>query len=312
MPSEQTDETTETRASRLRAEFEELRRRSKLAGDDGRLSEALELTGECAALARELGSQDLVDLVFCNRCALLIALGRHEGLARDLRGILSRSTDSLNRLAAAYNLARIYEHRQDTRKGLLYARIARGELARRRGGDPQWELSLHNQIGSFLLMESRFEEAAEEYRRALAADPGASEVALAVPWLNLGYCHLILGDHRRGLELLYRSLRIHRRTEVVRHQILAHLDLCYGLLEIGRHRHARRHGERALELAERIGEAFGLKNALYLLGEAEHQLGRDDRARACFDRLQRLFPDTPFLTDMLMALDVRQLINLRA
>jgi tetratricopeptide (TPR) repeat protein len=90
------------------------------------------------------------------------------------------------------------------------------------------------------------------------------------------------------------------------------LELCYGLLEVGRHRQACRHGERALVLAERLGDSFGIKNSLYLLGEAERLLGRDERARACFDRLQSLFPDTPFLTDMLMAVDLRQMINLRA
>jgi tetratricopeptide (TPR) repeat protein len=304
--------TDETRAAALRADFEALRARGKQATDEGRLPEALELYQACVDTARELGDQHLIDLAFCNRCAVLIALGSHEGLVRDLREILSRSANRLNRLIAAYHLARIYELRNDLRKGLLYSRIARGEQQKRGVPDPYWEAGLHNQMGNFLILESRFAEAAQEYRRALAADPGAAEVRLAATWLNLGYCSLLLGDHRRGIGLIYRSLRVHRRYGAVENQMQAHLELCYGLLEVGRHGQARRHGERALALGERLGDSFGIKNALYLLGEAEHLLGDDDRARACFDRLQSLFPDTPFLTDMLMAVDLRQMINLRA
>lgn len=301
-----------TTESDLRAEFDELRAAGKRATDEGRLNDALGLYQASVERAEALGDGDLVDLAFCNRCAIEITLGRHEGLIRGLRDILSRSTDRLNRLVAAYNLARIYELRNDTRKGLLYSRIARGELDKCSPRNPYWEANLHNQAGSFLLLESRFDEAAEEYRRAIAADPMATDVRLAVSWLNLGYCCLVLGDHRQGFELLYRSLRIHRRSEVLKHQMLGHLDLCYGLLEVGRHRPARSHGARALELAERVGDPLGVKNALYLLGEAEHLLGHDDEARACFDRLQVLFPETPYLSDLLMAVDLRQMLNLRA
>lgn len=302
-------DTTETR---LRAQFDELRAEGKQAAEEGRLSDALKLYQACAERAAALGERDLADLAFCNRCAIEISLGRHEGLIRDLRDILSRSTDRLNRLVAAYNLARIYELRNDVRKGLLYSRIARGEHEKHTPPSAYWEGILRNQAGCFLLLQSRFDEAAEEYRRALAADPQMPESRLAVAWLNLGYCCLVLGDHRQGFALVYRSLRIHRRSELVREQMLGHLDLCYGLLEVGRHRPARRHGVRALALAERIGDQLGLKNALYLLGEAAHLLGDDDEARACFDRLQALFPATPFLSDLLMAVDLRQMLNLRA
>lgn len=302
-------QTTETK---LRSEFDDLRAAGRRATDEGRLHDALSLYQACVERAETLGDRDLVDLAFCNCCAIQITLGHHEELIRGLRDILSRSTDRLNRLVAAYNLARIYELRNDTRKGLLYSRIARGEHEKCSPSSPYWEANLHNQAGSFLLLESRFDEAAAAYRRAIAADPQASDTRLAVSWLNLGYCCLVLGNHRQGLDLLYRSLRVHRRSEVLKHQMLGHLDLCYGLLEVGRHRPARRHGARALALAERIGDPFGLKNALYLLGETEHLLGRDDEARACFDRLQALFPDTPYLSDLLMAVDLRQMLNLRA
>lgn len=296
----------------LRAEFEELRSRGKLATDQGRLDEAQKLYEACIERASELGDQDLADLAFSNRCAVLLGRGRHEGLIRGLREILSRSTDRLNRLVAAYHVARIYELRQEVKKGLLYARIARVEYEKRGVRDPYWEAGLHDQMGSFLLLQSRFEEAAAEYRQALQAAPDAAEARRASAWHNLGYCCVVLGDLRRGLELLYRSLRVHRRCGVLERELQAHIDLCYAHLEIGRNGLARRHGERALALAERLDEPFALKNALYLLGQAEHLLGDDDLARERFDRLQRLFPDTPFVADLLMAVDLRQMINLRA
>lgn len=302
----------QTTKSDLRAEFEQLRAAGKEATDQGRLLEALGHYRACAERAETLDDSDLADLAFCNCCAIEITLGDHEGLIRGLREILARSTNRLNRLIAAYNLARIYEVRNDTRKGLLYARIARGEHEKVSAPSPYWEAILRNQAGSFLLLESRFPEAAQEYQRALAADVEAPESQLAVAWLNLGYCHLVLGQHRLGFELAYRALRVYRRYGLLANQMSAHLDLCYGLLEIGRHRPARRHATRALALAEKTGQPFGLKNALYLLGEAEHLLGNDGEARACFDRLQALFPDTPYLSDLLMAVDLRQMLNLRA
>lgn len=257
-------EAPETRAGeeRQRAEIERLRRLGKEATDGGRLEEALALYDESLRLARRLDDQNLVDLAFCNQSAVLISLERGDGLLRELREILSRSADRLNRLMAAYNLARIYEHRQDARKGLLYTRIARDESARRTPADPYWLAASHNQMGNFLLLESRFDEAADEYRQALAADPGASELRRALVWQNLGYCCLVMGEHAEGLTLLHRALRVLRSSELDEYRMTAHLDLCYGYLEVGRHADARRHGRRALALAERLGNAGGLKNSL--------------------------------------------------
>lgn len=296
----------------LRQEYERLRNEAKRATDEGRIEEALELYDRGLSLAREIGDQDLIDLAGCNRTAIVIALEGDSGAARDLREILSRSANPLNRLTAAYQLARIYELRQDTKKGLLYTRIARGEHDKRGVADPYWEAGINNQMANFLLLESRFGEAEAHYRQALEDDPAASEIRLAATWLNLGYCRLMQEDLDEALALLYRGLRVLRRSRVDVYQMLGYLDLCYAHLEIGRHRSARRHGQRALRLAEELGNDSGIKNALYLLGEAEHLLGRDDRAREHFDRLQTLYPDSPYLADMLLAVDLRKMINLRA
>ena len=49
--------------------------------------------------------------------------------------------------------------------------------------------------------------------------------------------------------------------------MIAHVDLCYAHLELGRLRDAERHGRLGLALAEASGERDWVKNALYLLGE---------------------------------------------
>jgi Tfp pilus assembly protein PilF len=95
-------------------------------------------------------------------------------------------------------------------------------------------------------------------------------------------------------------------------EMLGNLDLCFAYLEIEKYRPARRHGDRALLMAETNGQLRELKNALYLLGETANLMGDAEAAHAYFSRLQKHFPDSPFLVDFLLAIDVRKMINLRA
>ena len=95
--------------------------------------------------------------------------------------------------------------------------------------------------------------------------------------------------------------------------MIARIDLCYAHLELGRFETAERHGRRGLELAERIGESDWIKNALYLLGEVAVLAGADGRAYAWFHELQRrYYPAQSHLPDLLLSVDIRKLINLRA
>lgn len=279
----------------------------------GRLEEALEQLDEAYEVARQLEDRVLEDRAFLNRCGVHISLhGGGEGLG-ELRQLLMRSQDVVNCRLAAYNIARIYELRKEYKKGLFYARIARERGRQLEEVEPEWVASDHNQIGNFLVADSRFAEAIEEYRMALGAHVEAPEVRRAMIHGNLGYCHLVLGDHRRGFELLLRSLRTFRRAQATAQLAVTHLDLAFGYLEIERPRHARRHAGRALELLERSGGSEDAwKNALYLLGEACHLSGDEATARGHFERLQAVYGDTPYLADFLLAIDVRKIINLRA
>jgi tetratricopeptide (TPR) repeat protein len=279
-----------------------------------RLEEALRAFEEAERLAEGAGDPRAADRAFTNRSAVLIAVDR--GLAPEslqrLREILMAGEDAVSCRLAAYNIARSFEFSRDHRKGLFYARIA---LDRSQAlGASDWLASSHNQIGNFLLAESHFQEACAEYEEALAQlAPDQDTVRKAAIYDNLGYAYVIVGRVGDGLALLYRSLRRLRALGRQRETILPHLSLCYALIETGRYRHALRHGAQALALAEKAGEEDSIKHALFLLGEAAQQTGDPAMARELFERLQeRYFPGASYLPDVLLTVDVRKLINLKA
>lgn len=295
--------------------FEALLDEGRHAFEADRLEDSLDLFERAEALARSHGDDRGADRAFVNTCAVLVTVRRAEGLAADtfhrMREILMAGDDAVNSRLAAYNIARAYEFQKEYRKGLFYARIALDRSRVLESAD--WLASSHNQIGNLLLAESRFETACEEYGVALDLLPEEPSRRKALILTNLGYALVVLDRRRDGLPLLYRSLRMLRSLGARREQIFPHLDLCFALLEGGRYRHALRHGAQALALAEDAGEQDSVKHALFLLGEAAQQAGEPSEARACFERLQeRYFPEASYLPDILLTVDVRKLINLKA
>lgn len=301
----------ETAEDEVRSVFEELRDRSGKAIEAGRLEEAESLLEEALAWARTHGDPHLIDLAVCNRAAGAIERGRGAGELPRLREILVRNADPVSCRVAAYNIARHYEQIKSFKKALFYARIAydRSQNVGRR----DWLATSHNLIGNTLLAESFVEQACEQYEQALALMPEEPSATRAGILCNLGYCRTLQGRHREGYSLLYESLRLLRLCQAERYEIATRLDLCFAHLETRRYDHARRQGSKALGLAEKLGEGNSLKNALYLLGEVENLCGNTVTARAFFTRLQReFFPDASYLPGFLLAVDVRQLVNLHA
>lgn len=280
------------------------------------LGNALAAYQEAERIAEADGDRRSMDLAFANACAVQISQAGSAGLAPEamsrLRKILMAGDDAVNCRLAAYNIARAYEFAKDYRKGLFYARVA---LDRSRHlGSADWLASALNQIGNFLLAASRFDEACSRYEEALSVlSDEARSVRRAKIYDNLGYAYVVVGRIPEGLSLLYRSLRMLRHLGARRDQIFPHLDLAYALLETGRYDLASRHAARALGLAEEAQETDSTKNALYLLGEATHQAGDSSAAAAHFEHLcERFFPDSPQLAEVLLSVDVRSLVNLKA
>ena len=143
-------------------------------------------------------------------------------------------------------------------------------------------------------------------------DPG-SQLRRAVIGYNLGYCHVLTGSNRDGLNLLYASVRALLRRGAATHAMKAQLDLAFALLESARPRLAGRHAARALASAEQFEDNDAKKNALYLLGAAAVATGDRVGARRHFERLQQgFYPEADYLPELLLHVDVRELVNLKA
>ncbi len=260
--------------------------------------------------AIEQGESDLWDRAFCGRCAISIELGERD-LLSELRQIVLRSTSQENGFLAAYNIARAYELDRDHERALFYARIARDRCQSLQRRD--WMAWSSNQTGNLLLAESQFEEACSEYELALQLMPHESTVDRALLLDNLGYCRIVQGRIDEGFSLLQTSLRTIIRHGAERFQAGPRLSLCYAYLDVGRHAPALRHGLRALDIAQRASDDNAIKYAHFLLGETYNQLGEGDIARGYFTRLQqRYFPGADHVPELLLAVDVRPLINLKA
>lgn len=298
------------------SEFQSARARWTALVAAGEFEEALALVEAATEWARTAGDPVLLDRAICNRAAIALELHRGDGLVAELRSLLMRSEDCENGYLAAYTIARHYELAKEAKKGLFYARLACDRAAAldaaRRG-------SSFNLIANFLVSECRFDEALETYAEAerevasLGAAEPASQLRAAVIGYNVGYCRVMTGDPRAGLQSLYRSLRSLIRLGADRHQMAARLDLAFALLEAGAPKHAERHALRALALASRFEDAAARKNALYLAGAAAAAKHDEFSARRRFGELQgEFFPDADYLPELLLRIDVRQLVNLRA
>jgi hypothetical protein len=290
--------------------FEEFRERCYRLIEVGRLEEAEAIMRRALVSAQEQGDPRQVDGVVCALAAVAIQLGRGDGELPRLREILMRNGDAGNCRLAAYNISIHYQFARDYKKSLFYARIACDRAAQL--GRTDWIAFSRNQLGNALLGESFVDQACGEYEAAaqLIPEPGVWRARVLN---NLGYCRVLQKRFAEGYACLYESLRLLRHFSAERYQVLPRLDLCFAHLETGRYEHARRQGVAAFALAEKMGDAEALKNALYLLGETASLSGDSEKASGYFGRLQRdYFPESPYLTGFLLAVDVRKLVNLHA
>ena len=293
------------------ARYEALAARARTAEAAGQLTEALRHYGAALAEARQLGDPERVDRATCNRLSMVIALGRRDEAIAPLRTVLMRRLSPSSAFLAADGLSWVYELAKDYKKGLFYAQVARNHA--KAADRTAWLASSLNQTGNCLVGDSRFAEAAEAYRAALELLPTARSEERAGVLLNLGYCAAVMDDMQTAFDLAFRSLRWGRHFGNRRLCGWAHLDLCHAYVQIGRLVRALEHGRRALGVADETAESDLVKNALFMLGEANSQAGNTDAARDLFTRLQQTFyPDQPDLVALMLAVDLRPMVNLRA
>ncbi len=309
-----------TCAVEVTEDFETLRDRGRDLVAKGSYREAAIVYQRAVRVATAAGESDLADEALCGWGAAETELGNGVEVMPELQRILLGSEVDHNRWLAAYTVARAHELQGEIKKALFYAQLSRDISAYvdrqgLTGGS-------YNLLGNLHVSEGRESEAATCYRAALRNAEDAPPTWTAGAEGNLGYCLLAAAVRskslrratmRAALKLIYRSLRTFRREQAIQYTVIPHLDLCFAHLELKRSASARRHGQRALELAKRYEHAAVIKNSLYLLGQIALLEGDTEAARRCFQELgQRFYPGHAGLTDMLVALDLRQVVNLRA
>lgn len=303
--------TAESRPSTVPEQPDDHRLAVLAAVERGDVSAALELLDASLARARESGDPSEIDRAVCERAAASVELGRGAEDVPALREILVRSDHDLNCCRAAYTLSRALEIEKSFRKALFYAQVARDRAERT--AEASWRARCRNLLGNILLAESHIDQAVAEYERALELIPSEQEVWAAHICDNLGYCRVLQGRHREAFTLLVKALRTFRSYRAAPYELEAHLDLSYAFLDIERPSSARRHAEMALRMACDLGDDEGRKNALYLAGQAALLTGDRDGARLRFAQLgSGFYPELPGVEHLLLEMDVRQLVNLKA
>ena len=297
------------------ATYRSLRQRAGDAVRRGRWRDALPFVTHAWEWAIENGPEALQDRALCNLSIVKIHLGEDDGCVAQLGEVLLRTRDPESRWLASYNIARAHELDKRFDRGLFYGRIARDQA---RAMDREDLLAVsHNRLGNLYLGQSETGKATREYERSLELmkhDGGRGDGSLELGKIldNLGYCRVLQGRLEDGFRLLVRSWRILRSGDTLQPLISLHLDLAYAYLEVERPRHADRHARRALEYSRRLDEKPSVKNALFLLGESATLRGDEVQARRSYGQLQSFYPDLPVITDLLLAVDTRSMINLRA
>jgi tetratricopeptide (TPR) repeat protein len=303
--------TKETRSKQLQR-YSKLQDAAWDLVNTGRFRRALEVLDEALEVARSVGPLELIDRAWVNRARMAVELGPEDkALVQELGHILLRSRDSETGFRAALHLTRAYQLRKEHGRSLFYGRIACERAAQT--GSSIFAAMARNELGLCLLASSYFGEAASEFEAALELIPREREPQRAAILDNLGYCYVVLGRSKEGFRRLYEALRTVRGLNAGWLEMNIRISLSFGLLEVRKPSAALRHGREALEIADGCDDASAMKSALFLLGEAAKQAGEELLARRYFSRLQETFySDAPYLADMLMMIDARTLVNLKA
>jgi tetratricopeptide (TPR) repeat protein len=283
--------------------IEELRQRGLASVRDGRLEDAIVLYDEALSLAAE---EDARELITINKADALIALERSGPEVQELPRVIMRRRNPRHVCLAAYALQ--YKHRleNDFKRALFYGELAL--RAARDANDVAYERAVLIDLGNIYEMDSHVERAIDCFERALELFDTADDrhrISQGYALENLGYCRLLTGAYDDGIALIKEAMDY--LTDAVG-LAEAHIDLCYGYLEMGQVARARHFGELALQDAT---DARHIRNAHYLLGEVAYTEGDSERAEFHFGELARFYPEFRNLKSLLFAIDLRSMVNLK-
>jgi len=284
-------------------------RQATLSGD---YQQAMEKYAEAFGLAAKLGDPHMISVARLNRAMVLITMGEARRGEEGLREILLGTADPRVAFSAAYNLASSLRKQGRYERAMVYARRAM-DRSRELGAD-DLAAGAHNLIGNILLNQSYADDALAEYGRALALRrmlPGDHRFSIAILEENIGYCQLIKGELRDGIDRILGALALADEVGNLRCRAECLQDLCYAHLLLDEFELASDYGEQALTLARDAGYDDVVENCHYMLGEIGLRTGDLERRDLHFELLQERHPELPFLRDFLCLVDVSSIITLK-
>jgi tetratricopeptide (TPR) repeat protein len=252
--------------------------------------------------------EDLCELITINKAHALIACGREGAEVNSLPSILMRRRNLHHSFMAAYAL--VFKHRlqNDLRRAIFYGQLA-VEIAQE-AEEPSWKIGALNELGIIYETDSQFEKAIEALDDALLlaehiAEPDERSFVRTAIIQNLGYNKLLINETHEGLRLIHSVID---QVQIPSTLSDSYIDLCYGYLDLEEFEKARAYGEYGLSLAS---DARQIRNAHYLLGEAAYKLGDTEAAEYHFDELSKFYPQFRNLKNLLFAIDLRSMVNLK-
>lgn len=291
--------------SEVAARVEQLRQQGLAQIKANRNFEAIAFFDAALALCDDEATRELLTL---NKAGSLIAAGVDGAEIQELPRILMRRRNERHAYLAAYYLRRKFQNEKDFKRAAFYARITLE--AAEKAGERGWQAESLIALGNLSTFDSQNEEAIGHYEAALALlEPEPADgLRRLIALQNLGYCRLLLDRTEEGIALIHRALELMRENGAEAFAAESYIDLCYGYLEQGDLENARLYGERGLEAA--TGDRQ-VRNAHFLLGETAYTAGDIATAESHFELLGKFYPDFPHLKDVLFALDLRGMVNLK-
>jgi tetratricopeptide (TPR) repeat protein len=284
---------------------EEIRQAALARVRENAFEDALALFDQALSLADD---DEMSELLTINKAYVLIQMETDGPEVQRLPMILMRRRNAKHTFLAAYHLQVKYSLAKDHKRAYNYGRIALE--ASEQVEDKWWKLGVLNQLGNSCVFDSRIPEAIDHYREVLTVLEGHPDqlVARAFATQNLGYCLVVEGELEQGIETIHAAIELMRAAGAEGYVAEPFIDLCYGYLELGDLDSARKYGEAGLEKAT---ENRQVRNAHYLLGEVAYKQGDSASAEAHFEHLAKFYPDFPQLKNVLLALDLRKMVNLK-
>jgi tetratricopeptide (TPR) repeat protein len=285
--------------------IEELRQLGLARIRANEIEESLVLFDQALALATD---DEAIELLTINKAGALISLERQGAEVQQLPQIVMRRRNLRHVYVAAYNLQHKFIIERNFARSAFYGRVALE--AAEQAAQPAWKPEVLIALGNACVYDSKTSEAIGYYCEVLEllGDDESKLLSRSFAMQNLGYCRLLNDEAEDGIALIHRAIGMMRSAGAEGYVAESYVDLCYGYLELENLELALKYGELGLEKATEVRQ---VRNAHYLLGEVAYKSGDTARAEFHFDHLASFYPDFPHLKDLLLAIDLRGMVNLK-